>query len=331
MPTSIIVGYARCCRGSGGTRTARWNDPQVDAGGRSPGDVVLLDTLPVPGPDHIGIISNRAGDEGLPLVVNGWTDGYRTSEMNLLGTVPVLYRFRAPCHLKRLAAADAGLAGVFKRSGVDVPKDTQQVVLVTSERWGATWAEMQRFERTHAGKWQPVGLSSTVNLGQSGLGWGRGLHGGPRAGEPAKAEGDGRSPAGVFDLGTAFGTDAAAPEGTRWPWRQMGARDQVVDDVEAPLYNMPAVEPDPPATPPWKSAEKMTRDDGQYALGGVIRHNDAPPVKGAGSAIFLHVQAGPGVPTTGCTSMARPDLDTLVRWLDPARHPVLVQVVGAVL
>ena len=114
--------------------------------------------------------------------------------------------------------------------------------------------------------------------------------------------------------------------GARWapgiPW---------VDDVEAPLYNMPAVEPDPPATPPWKSAEKMTRDDGQMLWGGRIRHNDAPPVKGAGSAIFLHVQAGPGVPTTGCTSMARPDLDTLVRWLDPARHPVLVQVVGAVL
>ena len=82
----------------------------------APRYVVLLDTLPVPGPDHIGIISDRAGDEGLPLVVNSWTDGYRTSEMNLLGTVPVLYRFRAPCHLKRLAAADAGLAGVFKRN-----------------------------------------------------------------------------------------------------------------------------------------------------------------------------------------------------------------------
>ncbi|HVV83492.1 MAG TPA: DUF1287 domain-containing protein [Kofleriaceae bacterium] len=60
-----------------------------------PGDIVLFDTFPSrSGPDHIGIVSDRAGDHGLPLVINNWTEGTVTTEMDLLGWVPVLYRFR---------------------------------------------------------------------------------------------------------------------------------------------------------------------------------------------------------------------------------------------
>jgi uncharacterized protein YijF (DUF1287 family) len=59
-----------------------------------PGDIVFLDTLTKAGPDHIGIISDTLGDSGLPLVINSWTDGYVTQEMDLLGWVPVTHRFR---------------------------------------------------------------------------------------------------------------------------------------------------------------------------------------------------------------------------------------------
>jgi len=62
-----------------------------------PGDIVLMDTFPSrSGPDHIGIISDQIGDSGHPLVINNWTNGTVTSEMDLLGSVPVLYRFRLP-------------------------------------------------------------------------------------------------------------------------------------------------------------------------------------------------------------------------------------------
>jgi hypothetical protein len=55
-----------------------------------PGDVVFLDTFPDrAGPDHIGVLSDRLNEAGLPLVVNNWTDGHRTSEMDLLGWLPV--------------------------------------------------------------------------------------------------------------------------------------------------------------------------------------------------------------------------------------------------
>jgi uncharacterized protein YijF (DUF1287 family) len=62
-----------------------------------PGDVVFFDTFPSkPGPDHIGIVSDTIGPSGMPMVINSWTDGFRTSEMDLLSFVPVTHRFRFP-------------------------------------------------------------------------------------------------------------------------------------------------------------------------------------------------------------------------------------------
>jgi uncharacterized protein YijF (DUF1287 family) len=74
--------------------TAKLDDPDDPL---RPGDIILMDTFPSrPGPDHIGIVSDQKGDSGMPLVINNWTNGTVTSEMDLLGFVPVLYRFRLP-------------------------------------------------------------------------------------------------------------------------------------------------------------------------------------------------------------------------------------------
>ncbi len=72
--------------------SARLDDPSDPL---RPGDVIFMDTFPSrSGPDHIGIISDRLGAEGLPLVINNWTNGTTTAEMDLLTFVPVLHRFR---------------------------------------------------------------------------------------------------------------------------------------------------------------------------------------------------------------------------------------------
>jgi uncharacterized protein YijF (DUF1287 family) len=74
--------------------TARLDDP---ADPLRPGDIILMDTFPNrSGPDHIGILSDRVDGQGLPLVINNWTDGTVTAEMDLLTFVPVMYRFRLP-------------------------------------------------------------------------------------------------------------------------------------------------------------------------------------------------------------------------------------------
>lgn len=72
--------------------TAKLDDPKDPL---RPGDIIFMDTFPSrSGPDHIGIISDVNGPSGLPLVINNWTNGTVTSEMDLLTFVPVLYRFR---------------------------------------------------------------------------------------------------------------------------------------------------------------------------------------------------------------------------------------------
>jgi uncharacterized protein YijF (DUF1287 family) len=74
--------------------SARLDDPDDPL---RPGDIILMDTFPSrSGPDHIGIISDTVGESGLPLVINNWTNGTVTAEMDLLTFVPVLYRFRLP-------------------------------------------------------------------------------------------------------------------------------------------------------------------------------------------------------------------------------------------
>ncbi|HEX4420632.1 MAG TPA: DUF1287 domain-containing protein [Kofleriaceae bacterium] len=76
------------------SHTPKLDDP---ADPLRPGDIILMDTFPSrPGPDHIGILSDHVDAQGLPLVINNWTDGTVTAEMDLLTFVPVLYRFRLP-------------------------------------------------------------------------------------------------------------------------------------------------------------------------------------------------------------------------------------------
>jgi hypothetical protein len=205
-----------------------------------------------------------------------------------------------------------------------LPGGCLQAIVVSALGWESPSAILQRWEREEPdAPWLPFGPPWPVALGKRGLAWGRGLHELPD-GFLSKTEGDGKSPAGLFWLGPAFGSAEAAPRGLRMPWRQGTESDFFVDDPTSPDYNRwVRLAPGEPAS--WKSAERMRREDSLYAFGLVVQHNMHPVVPGAGSAIFLHVWRGPDSATAGCTAMARTDLLTLLSWLDPAKAPVLVQ------
>jgi hypothetical protein len=47
-------------------------------------------------------------------------------------------------------------------------------------------------------------------------------------------------------------------------------------------------------------------------------------VPGAGSAIFFHIRRGVNRATTGCTTMAEPELVKMITWLRASRHPCYV-------
>ncbi len=54
--------------------------------------------------------------------------------------------------------------------------------------------------------------------------------------------------------------------------------------------------------------EALWRGDAVYDLIGVLGWNDAPVVRGRGSAIFLHVARPDYTPTEGCVALALADL-----------------------
>ena len=74
----------------------------------------------------------------------------------------------------------------------------------------------------------------------------------------------------------------------------------------------------------WKHAEKLFGVD-VYRLGVVIEHN-VPAEPGLGSCIFFHIWKDPITSTSGCTAMSERELIRVVRWLDPAKDPLLMQL-----
>jgi L,D-peptidoglycan transpeptidase YkuD (ErfK/YbiS/YcfS/YnhG family) len=209
-----------------------------------------------------------------------------------------------------------------------VPDDARQLILVVVPHVDDSHAAVTRWDRGPAG-WAQVGAEVPARIGTHGVAWGRGLH--PPQDGLQKQEGDGRAPAGVFALGDAFGDAPTPPAGVEWPYHGVGPRDLFVEDPARPEYNTWVhVDGDRPLEP-WEQRAVMKQGDPAHALKVFVAHNAAPGVvPAAGSAIFLHVWRRDGAATTaGCTAMARPALDTLVDWLDPAAHPVLVLLTSA--
>jgi L,D-peptidoglycan transpeptidase YkuD (ErfK/YbiS/YcfS/YnhG family) len=202
----------------------------------------------------------------------------------------------------------------------------QQAVVVTTETWADKVGVLKRYDRVD-GKWVQKGEAIEVVVGDSGLGWGLGLH--PLGvGEPRKTEGDGRAPAGVFRLVSAFGRGAPAVA-TKMPWLEVKENLGCVDDPASKAYNR--ILDVTAGAPDWKSFEKLMRNDPLYDTAVIVDHNslgttDVTPIAGRGSCIFLHVWRKKGRGTDGCTAMARGDLDKTLEWLDPAKKPVLIQL-----
>lgn len=210
--------------------------------------------------------------------------------------------------------------------------DAAQLLLVTSPSWDSPRGELVRLSRPGPGRrFVRVGPPLPVWLGRHGLAW-RSDAGAPEPPLPGprKREGDGRSPAGILPIGEMWGYAPAPPPGVRLTYHQAGPHDRCVDDPQAREYGQLAVAP-PSGAPPWRSAEELRLPTEHYRYLAVLRYNMDRPLPGAGSCIFLHVAPAPEGPTAGCTALREEELLTVLRWLDPAKQPMLVQVPAEVL
>jgi L,D-peptidoglycan transpeptidase YkuD (ErfK/YbiS/YcfS/YnhG family) len=239
---------------------------------------------------------------------------FKTLEMLLAGTVAILL------------TTERGYTS-------PLPAQSQQALVVKTETWDSTQATLQRYTKKVGVKgksvWQPVGKPIVVVLGKGGLGWGIGLHNASMdtlspsgSKEPMKQEGDGKSPAGIFKLGSAYGYASRSLSRMTWPYQTSTQDLRCVDDVKSSFYNQ--ILPKKPNL--WNSEEVMRRKDALYTWVLDVDHNKQPATPGKGSCIFLHVWRGKSNPTVGCTAMTQKNLEQVLSWLDPKAQPLLIQL-----
>ena len=200
---------------------------------------------------------------------------------------------------------------------VDQLADTdgaQQVIVVDAPSAASTTATLYTFENDGTG-WYQVFAPMPARDGENG--WIPGAQ---------RQEGDGTTPEGIYAIGpTMYGTDP--DPGTLFPYHQLVCGDWWDEDPVSPVYNTfqhvtCGVQP-----PFGGDSEALWTEGNAYPSMAVINFNT--PVTGPiGSGIFLHADLG--VPTNGCVSLPYTDLVEVLRWLNPALHPVVVMGPDAV-
>jgi L,D-peptidoglycan transpeptidase YkuD (ErfK/YbiS/YcfS/YnhG family) len=203
--------------------------------------------------------------------------------------------------------------------------DAGQVIVVTAPSWRSTKGTLSAFERDGNGGWRPVVSATSAWLGFGGLVPGA-----------RRKQGSGTTPAGTYAITSAFGR--LPDPGTSLPYRQFDRNDSWTYDPDHPLtYNIFQT-----AAIDWRDyggyAEHLWVKGPQYRYVAVldfnlpkgpitkgtdgIRRTVRPPDTKAGGGIFLHVSKG--IPTAGCISVPLDTMRGILKWLKPAKHPVIV-------
>lgn len=189
------------------------------------------------------------------------------------------------------------------RKVVAIDQNVKQRILVTSTSVNTARVQLQVLNGV---TWQNVNPSYNAVIGKNGTG--------------KTKEGDGKTPVGVYPLGTAFGWGDTLSN-LKYPFKKATKNDYWVDDAKSKDYNKWITYTGDP-NKRWNSFEKMTHS--LYKYGVVIRYNDNPIVAGKGSAIFLHMKTTTTKYTLGCIALNEKDLITVIKWLDKDKDPVIL-------
>jgi D-alanyl-D-alanine dipeptidase len=204
-------------------------------------------------------------------------------------------------------------------AGAALLATSAQHVLVVVEQERDSTGTLYRFERDGE-RWRQVAGPVRATVGAGGVNKSR--------------EGDRKSPSGAYALRAAFGYGAEPPDGVRLEYIALQPETECVDDPSSPYYNRIVNPSELDGGRTWASSEMMRRDlhagDDLYRLGVVVDYNSTGNGRGEtgnarGSCIFLHLWRGPDRPTVGCTAFVEGEMVALLRWLNPAHLPILVQ------
>ena len=183
-----------------------------------------------------------------------------------------------------------------------------QLIVVTALLSNTSYANIYTYEKSKTG-WASVHTNITCYIGLKGF-------------SAKKTEGDKKTPAGAFKIGTCYSKTSAVLTGL--DFCKYGSKDVWVNDLSSKYYNTHQKEP---ANGRWKSAENFSKvKNGVYNVLFNIEYNsDGNSSKG--SAIFFHIAdtTQPRKYTSGCISTDRSSLLKIVKWLDKNKNPMTLQ------
>jgi L,D-peptidoglycan transpeptidase YkuD (ErfK/YbiS/YcfS/YnhG family) len=224
------------------------------------------------------------------------------------------------------AAAAAGVHGLpqYDPSRLRHLGSARQVVVVTASSWSTSYATVRTYREDSAG-WHAQFAPMSARIGSRGF-----------APLGKRRQDSGETPAGTYALLRAFGS--ALDPGTALPYSQFDRNDWWPYDPRDPrTYNVAQFHGRGPDTR-WRAswAEHLWNFRDQYAYAVVLDYNLPAGIArsggqrfaartadtAAGGGIFLHVRAPR--PTSGCVAVSRAGMRSILGWLDPAQHPVIV-------
>jgi L,D-peptidoglycan transpeptidase YkuD (ErfK/YbiS/YcfS/YnhG family) len=179
-----------------------------------------------------------------------------------------------------------------------------QVITVVAASTGSTSATVSLWQRGGT-CWSLVNGPWPARVGYNGM-------------SSHHREGDGTTPMGLYAMSSAFYGIAANP-GVQGSYHQLVCGDWWDEDPASPQYNT-FQHLSCGATPPFGGgSEQLWKQVVAYQSFAVVQYNTGPIVSGAGSGIFVHDDTGGS--TNGCVSLTPPDLNFLLRWLQPGQSP----------
>jgi L,D-peptidoglycan transpeptidase YkuD (ErfK/YbiS/YcfS/YnhG family) len=202
----------------------------------------------------------------------------------------------------------------YSHGRFSIPPSALQLVVVSSPVYDPAdhLASFRSFSRKSlSSPWRPVFGAWQAEIGSRGL-------------KAIRREGDRATPTGVYPFGSTIYGNQRNPGGLHGPYHRLRCGDWWDEDPHSAHYNR-FVHVACGSTPPFAaSSEALWTEQAAYPYFAVIDYNQHPIISGPlapGSGIFLH--AWVDGPTEGCVALPVPDLLRVLRWLDPAEHPVI--------
>ncbi|MGI8880521.1 MAG: L,D-transpeptidase family protein [Jatrophihabitans sp.] len=185
------------------------------------------------------------------------------------------------------------------------PGSSEQVITVSANP-GSTVGTLKTWEKTATG-WVAKFPAQTAHIGSAGLT------------KNARDDFPG-TPIGQFSLTESFGRQS--DPGTAMPYFKTDNNDWWGGDKASKATYNNHVRCAPGHCPMKESLSEHLKPIGAvYDYSVVINYNRFPAVSGKGAAFFLHVTDG--TPTAGCVAISRSALISVLRWLNPAKHPII--------